>query len=411
MFLFQFLKLFEGGGETGERLGAIVIPGLIVGMLFLMPLFGRWKLGHRFNTGFTLGLLVGIGVLTGMAVREDYQSKWSDGAQFAEIAKLSQDLGHDDAKISAHFGGDKAKIVDYQSRLKQFEAYRKSADFLTAVKQANADSERAVELAGGPNGIPPAGARELMRNDAMTEGPRLFAQYCASCHTHFNPKEIDSPAAKEQLAKASASNLYGFGSHRWVAGLLNAKEISSPQYFGCTTRFKELKAKDKSLEMIDYVNSDVSQWPAEEVKSIVAALSAQAQLPAQREVDAKDQSIIAAGEKLIADESRCATCHRFKPDLAFNDPKLLENEMDAPDLTHYASRDWLIGMISNPAAPRFYGKKNDRMPAFAPEADEMRGKNILSRQQIKLIVDWLHGEGPGFGIQGSESGVKDSVKR
>src|SRR4029078_1672591 len=28
LFLFQFLKLFEGGGESGERLGAIVLPGV-----------------------------------------------------------------------------------------------------------------------------------------------------------------------------------------------------------------------------------------------------------------------------------------------------------------------------------------------------------------------------------------------
>lgn len=34
LFLFQFLKLFEGWGEQGELLGAIVIPGLVMGGFF-----------------------------------------------------------------------------------------------------------------------------------------------------------------------------------------------------------------------------------------------------------------------------------------------------------------------------------------------------------------------------------------
>ena len=37
----------------------------------------------------------------------------------------------------------------------------------------------------------------------------------------------------------------------------------------------------------------------------------------------------------------------------------------APDLTGYGSREWMIGMISDPEHERFYGEKNDRMPAFA----------------------------------------------
>ncbi len=31
LFLFQFLKLFEGWGETGELIGAIGVPTLVLG--------------------------------------------------------------------------------------------------------------------------------------------------------------------------------------------------------------------------------------------------------------------------------------------------------------------------------------------------------------------------------------------
>jgi ubiquinol-cytochrome c reductase cytochrome b subunit len=391
LFLFQFLKLFEGGGESGERLGAIVLPGVAMFVLFLMPLVGRWKWGHRWNVVFLLAMLVGIAGLTGAAVWEDQRARWTDGAQFSEIADLAANLGHDEQKISAHFAGDPAKIADYRRRLAQYEAYRKSADFLAAVKSAEQQAQRVFQLAAGPNRIPPEGALSLVRDDPRLQGPRLFAAYCANCHTHIDPGEIDSPAAQSQLAKASASNLFGFASRPWIAGLLNPKKIAGPEYFGATTKFKELKAHEKSMEMIDFVQGDLSQWPKAEVEQVVAALSAQADLPRERQQNSHDAASIDAGRKLIADDSRCAACHRFKPELPFDDPALVVNETGYPDLTHYGSRDWLIGMISNPSAPRFYGKKNDRMPAFAADAADP-SRCILTRREIELIADWLRGD-------------------
>ena len=62
-----------------------------------------------------------------------------------------------------------------------------------------------------------------------------------------------------------------------------------------------------------------------------------------------------------------------------------------PDLTGYGSRDWLIGIIGNPAHKRFYGKENDRMPAYAESATDAK-KNVLSRQELELLADWLRGE-------------------
>src|SRR5207253_3051006 len=64
LFLFQFLKFFPG--ET-EVWGAIVIPSLLLGLMFLMPFIGRWQLGHRFNLGFLCCLLAGAGLLTYLA--------------------------------------------------------------------------------------------------------------------------------------------------------------------------------------------------------------------------------------------------------------------------------------------------------------------------------------------------------
>src|SRR2546428_1563414 len=73
LFLFQFLKLFPGGTEVW---GAIIIPGLVMLVIFLMPFIGRWeigrwRLGHGFNLGLLSGLLAGAGLLTYLALAED----------------------------------------------------------------------------------------------------------------------------------------------------------------------------------------------------------------------------------------------------------------------------------------------------------------------------------------------------
>jgi hypothetical protein len=49
-----------------------------------------------------------------------------------------------------------------------------------------------------------------------------------------------------------------------------------------------------------------------------------------------------------------------------------------------------VGIISNPAHRRFYGRKNDRMPAYAP-SDDPAG-NLLSPADTGLLADWLRGE-------------------
>src|SRR5688500_207032 len=58
LFLFQFLKLPWFQGEN-EFLGAVVTPGLVMLLLFLMPLIGKWKLGHRFNVALIIALFLG----------------------------------------------------------------------------------------------------------------------------------------------------------------------------------------------------------------------------------------------------------------------------------------------------------------------------------------------------------------
>jgi ubiquinol-cytochrome c reductase cytochrome b subunit len=220
-------------------------------------------------------------------------------------------------------------------------------------------------LAGSPAGIPAAGALALTRGDPWLRGPRLFAAYCAGCHRydgHDGLGQIPDEAP-------SAADLKGFAGRAWLAGLLDPERVDSAHYFG-GTRFKEGR-------MVRFVKRDVAQFTPEqraELQSVVAALSAEAALPRQSALERDEIEFIAAGRAAMANEVvRCTECHKFHEH---------DDEPVGPDLTGYGSRAWLVDFIGNPAHPRFYGRRNDRMPGYA--VDE-----VLEPAAIGLIADWL----------------------
>jgi len=370
LFLFQFLKVFEGWGATGEFFGAIVVPGLVMGVMFLMPILGRWQLGHRFNVAFTLALLAGVGLLTAMATNEDYAALWADRAAFADVEKLLEETGADRAKIAAALGNDPAKVAAFEVRAKKLDRIRHSQSFLDAVVEAKADAARAIELAGRPERIPPAGALDLVRNDPLSQGPKLFAQHCAGCHAHVDPA---APDAAVVLAKASAANLHGFGTSAWMRGLLDPGQVAGPAYFGNTAH--------KDGDMVNFVHDDLTnadEWKPADIEAVIAAMAAEAGLAAAD----TPRDLIEQGRGLIADGERCGSCHRFSP---------VDMEPgDAPDLTGWGSREWLVGIITDPTQEHFYGSSNDRMPSFGKAAEG--AAPMLTRRQIELLADWLRGD-------------------
>lgn len=326
LFLFQFLKFFPGKSEVW---GALHIPGMVMTLLFLMPILGRWKKGHYFNLGLLGTLLGGIVLLTFMAIIED------------------------------------SRKLDYKA----------------AVVQAAKDAERTVELADSPTGIPSGGAVTLLRNDAKTQGPRLFAQYCASCHRYdrHNGLGIVPDAVKQAQ---SASDLKGFASRTWLTGLLDPAKVDTVHYYGGT--------KFKAGKMVKYVKKRVPAMKADEqemLKKVIVAVSAEATLKSQAGAEAAEAAIIKEGRQIFqkGEVISCSDCHQFREPNP--DPAAAARSVDltAPDLTGYGSRAWLTAFLQDPGHERFYGDRNDRMPAFG-------AKRILDERQLGFIIDWLRGE-------------------
>jgi ubiquinol-cytochrome c reductase cytochrome b subunit len=337
LFLFQFLKFFHG--EDAERWGALYIPGLVMGVLFLMPIIGKWKLGHRFNVLFLFVLLLGAGLLTAQA--------W-----------------HDDNMAEANLPTVVEKIPGFQKTTDKMDA---SKSYVAAVAQAEEEAHRAVELVRASGGIPAAGAVSLMRNDPLSQGPRLFAKHCSSCHSH-----ADAAGKGIVCKEPTAPNLHGFASREWLKGLLDPKQIAGPNYFGHT--------KHKEGTMVSFVKDDFKP-AAGQLDQVVAALSAEAQLPSQIEADRTETAAIAAGKKLL-ETFTCTDCHKFHD---------IDNEGGAPDLTGYGNRAWLSDFISDPAHARFYGENNDKMPSFRKDKQDEKN-NTLTARELEMIVIWLRGE-------------------
>jgi len=311
LFLFEFLKLFPGKYEI---VGALVVPGFVLLLMFLMPIIGRWRLGHRFNVGLTCGLVLGAGILT---VAAKYEDLYGDG----------------------------------------------SSDYITAVADADEEAKRAVELARARSGIPPEGALTLLRNDPKTHGRRLFTRKCTICHG----KQLEKNGPRD-----GAPALEGFATQEWIAGLLDPQRITTPEYFGSTETHSS-----GEMGMVEFVKGDLQKWKPEEVRSVVLALSAEAQLRSQAHIEQAKKKEIDQGIALLKDSDRgCAQCHKFHDagDLGM-----------APDLTGYGTRQWLIDFISNPADERFYGDENERMPLFGKEQQ-------LKPDEIGMIADYLRGD-------------------
>lgn len=355
LFLFRFLR-FHAVEALGLTFGAIIVPGIIMGILTIMPItaqvLGEW--GHRLNKAFIWFMALAIAVLTGLAFYED-----------------ANDRGHQAALAEAH-----------------------------------RDGQRAIELASGPDKIPVDGAVSLLRRDPFTQGPRLFAQHCAACH-RYNGHTGRGTLVMEKNADGvsvvgapTAADLGTFGKREWMTGIVTDYSnhfawLKNAQWF------KDAKAKAAAGESVEFINPDGSEmadWTsgnteslksaenADNVKALVEFLAAEAG-HAGTEFDA---ALVEQGKKLATEGNwagalngtSCKQCHETIGD-AFPAQPSDEGASGYPTMAKYGSAAWLKDFIRNPGAARHYGAKN-QMTASTPEK--------LTETDLDLLVRWMTGD-------------------
>lgn len=331
LFLFQLLKYFPGDQIL---IGTFFIPNGVMALLFLLPLFGVGRLrkfGHFFGILVIVCLLSAVGVLTVLALAEDSPTPLlgvvGNKGVFDEHGELAKDHPANDEKV------------------------KKAHHFQEDVHKAEALAKRAAQLA--MDRVPVEGARELLRNDPMTRGVKLFETNCAVCHAYTASAEekalgfggFTKETAKEpDKAKFTAADLGGWGTKEWIKGLLD--NPNDPKYFGLT-KLEGMKKWRKGVDR-DRRKSKPEDITAEDqaFDTIAGWLAEQAKPKEKRDKGLDKKGRVAFGEN-------CATCHRFDG----------EGSEDAPDLTSYSSQEWLRLMIMSPGHKARHGEKNE-MPAF-----------------------------------------------
>lgn len=342
LFLFRFLK-FEAVEHYGLAFGAIYVPGALMAVVAAMPLIGRAALGHKFNVAFTWSLSIGIGVLTLMAFYEDGTAE------------------------------------DHQA----------------ATLEAHRDGERIQELAGGANKIPVTGAVTLLREDPFTQGPRLFAKHCYSCHRyngHDGRGRLVYEASENggnRVALPTAVDLGNFASRDWMRAVV----VSYSQHFAPLKNagwFKKAKDGDEILnpdesEMADWSGDIEALTDKKNEKNVDALVEFLVQQAAHHGTSVEAR-LAKTGREIAVGEAQwqggidvsCADCHETIGEQGFvsipdsDDPSY-------PNLSGYGSAKWLKDFISNPGAAQHYAGKN-QMPSYAKR---------MTSQELDLLVRWL----------------------
>jgi len=377
LFLFRMLR-FHAVESLGLTFGAIILPGLIMGVIAAMPFTARLfgNAGHLWNKGFIWLLALGVVVLTIMAFYDD-----------------AYDRGHQ-----------------------------------AALLETRRDAGRAIELASGPDKIPVEGAVSLLRRDPFTQGPRLFAQHCSACHRyngHDGRGSLVMDALKgettPQIAAPTAADLGSFARREWMSAIVTdySRHFAWLKNADWYKDAQKKTAAGESIEFIDPDNSEMGDWTsgnseslkspenADNVKALVEFLTAEAAHPGTT-IDSAlvdqlplpelslfelhpgttiDSALVDRGRKLAVDGdwagalkgTSCASCHETIGQLFPAQPDD-STAGSYPTLAQYGSSAWLKDFIRHPDAVRHYGTKN-QMPPYSPQQ--------LSDVDLDLLVRWL----------------------
>jgi ubiquinol-cytochrome c reductase cytochrome b subunit len=257
-------------------------------------------------------------------------------------------------------------------------AWHKDArDPLFLRQRARADARAATAAQVAMDGIPPAGALEMVRRDPELRGRDLFERQCASCHVLGDLGDSK---------KATATKLDGWGTAAWIAAMTH--DPDAPEFFGRGPYKGEMpsvdvRPKDKppGEKWSPMVKSDAERHA---VALFLESLGDEPGDPPR----AADDAARALGKKIVTE--RCTSCHLFSGDGDDEGTGL------APELSGYGSLAWTRAQIANPATPQTYRegaldeKKKKHMPRFDGE---------LRSEDIDIVARWTRAHARGLPLR------------
>jgi len=246
-------------------------------------------------------------------------------------------------------------------------AWRKDArDAQYAKQSAKADAHALAAVNLAMNGVPPAGALEMVRHDPELRGHDLFERHCAGCHVLG---DLGDPK------KATAPTLDGWGTTDWITAMMH--DPDAHQFFGegpykgempsVDVRPKDLPTNKQWKPML---KSDA------EKRAVAVFLASQGDEPGDAPRN-EDPAKRALAEKIVTE--RCTGCHMY------NGSGDDDGTGNAPELLHYGSVAWTRAQVANPASDSTYRKdaldpeKKKHMPRFDGD---------LSEADVDLVARW-----------------------
>jgi quinol-cytochrome oxidoreductase complex cytochrome b subunit/cytochrome c2 len=214
-------------------------------------------------------------------------------------------------------------------------ADRRDPQVAAARRESERAAARAQELAA--LGIPPEGPAFMLANDPPERGRRVFAQQCTGCHSVGGAAEYKAP------------DLAGLFSLDWIREQI--RDPNQPHRFGATKLKGKMDAFGRRLS-------------PEKIDALARFVHARRD-PARADADPSLEE-----GRVLFRRVGCDECHALKPGEA----------KEAPNLFDYGSDRYLRTLIEDPAAPLYFGEKNNGMPA-------MRAR--LLPQEIAAVMAYL----------------------
>lgn len=261
-------------------------------------------------------------------------------------------------------------------------------DFRASLAEAQRDAVRVGELAG--RGIPPGGAAALLQADPLTQGSRLFAQFCSSCHAY----DGHDGRGRDLTQPASAPDLGAFGTREWTtASLVRFGEQFAPlENVAGDSPYREAAEEILSGDEGYMLHWSREYGPAlerspDDLAAIVEYIAYQSGREDLSPYDATqfergqtiyDEGTLANGTEIEA----CSGCHALtarEDDLPLGEVPELESDEGYPTMTGYGGTEWVRAMLRDPET--HYGDPN-AMPPFQTQ---------LTETQIDMIARWLSG--------------------
>ena len=237
--------------------------------------------------------------------------------------------------------------------------------------RAKADAQAAAAVRLAMEGVPPAGALAMTRDDPELRGRDLFDRHCASCHVLGDLGDAE---------KATASKLDGWTTAPWIEAMVH--DPDAPQFFGRGPYRTEMP----SVDVRPKSHPDGTPWKPmiksdAERRAVAVFLASLGDEPGIRHRDAVARAL---GEKIVGE--RCTTCHLVGGD---GDD---EGSGSAPELAGYGSQAWTRAQVANPSSKETYRENalNPELKKHMPRFDK-----DLSAADVDLVARWTRAHARG----------------